>query len=97
MNNNTQKVFNRRSLWFASKLNIDFDKEKFNIEQFRMGLDVELEHGTKNMETNVTNDDPIMTAKIALAHLREFPDYYNRLKMEEEANLLGREKRDGLK
>lgn len=89
MNNNTQKSFSTEEAYaIASKLNIDFDKEKFNIEQFRMGLDVELEHGTKNMETNVTNDDPIMTAKIALAHLREFPDYYNRLKkMEEEANL----------
>lgn len=59
---------------------------KFNIEQFRMGLDVELEHGLVDAHTNVTNDDPILTGKIALAHLNEFPDYYTRLyEMEEEA------------
>lgn len=68
----------------AKQLNIDFSK--FNIEQFRMGLDVELEHGRKCVITNVTNDDPIMTGKITLAHLNEFPDYYTRLtKLEEEA------------
>lgn len=49
-------------------------------------MDVELEHGTIDPATNVTNDDPIMTGKIALAHLNEFPDYYDRLEeMEEEA------------
>ena len=59
---------------------------KFDVEQFRMGMDVELEHGTENSVTNVTNDDPLMTGKIALAHLNEFPDYYTRLlKLEEEA------------
>ena len=58
----------------------------FDVEQYRMGLDVELEHGTIDPHTNVTNDDPIMTGKIALAHLNEFPDYYTRLdKMEKEA------------
>lgn len=57
----------------------------FDIEQFRMGLDVELEHGTINTKTNVTNDDPILTGKIALAHLNEIRDYYTRLeKMEKE-------------
>ncbi|MFA6431749.1 MAG: DUF5661 family protein [Candidatus Margulisiibacteriota bacterium] len=61
--------------------------EKFDVEQFRMGMDVELEHGTIDMNTNVTNDDPTITGKIALAHLNEFPDYYTRLdKMEEEAD-----------
>lgn len=60
--------------------------DKFDVEQFRMGMDVELEHGLVDANTNVTNDDPIMTGKIALAHLNEFPDYYTRLKeMEEEA------------
>lgn len=50
-------------------------------------MDVELEHGTENSLTNVTNDDPLTTGKIALAHLNEFPDYYTRLdKMEEEAD-----------
>ncbi|MFC2045347.1 DUF5661 family protein [Chloroflexota bacterium] len=60
--------------------------DKFDVEQYRMGLDVELEHGLVDPETNVTNDDPIITGKIALAHLNEFPDYYTRLeKMEREA------------
>ena len=59
---------------------------KFDVEQYRMGLDVELEHGLVDSHTNVTNDDPVMTGKIALAHLNEFPDYYTRLeKMEKEA------------
>jgi hypothetical protein len=65
-------------------LGIDFNKEKFDLEQFRAGLDVELEHGTQNYLTNVTNDDPILTGKIALAHLNEIPDYYIRLKKLEE-------------
>jgi len=61
--------------------------DKFNVEQFRMGMDVELEHGTIDKNTNVTNDDPLMTGKIALAHLNEFSDYYNRLKkMEREGD-----------
>ena len=59
---------------------------KFDVEQYRIGLNVELEHGRVNLHTNVSNDDPIMTGKITLAHLNEFPDYYTRLtKMEEEA------------
>ncbi len=59
---------------------------KFDVEQFRMGMDVELEHGKVNANTNVSNDDPLVTGKIALAHLNEFPDYYTRLyKMEQEA------------
>ena len=60
--------------------------DKFDVEQFRAGFGVELEHGTVNQRTNVTDDDPLVTGKIALAHLTEFPDYYTRLaKMEEEA------------
>ena len=59
---------------------------KFDVEQYRMGMDVELEHGTRDAATNVTNDDALTTGKIALAHLNEFPDYYTRLEeMEEEA------------
>lgn len=62
------------------------DWSRFDVEQYRMGLDVELEHGLVDPRTNVTNDDAIMTGKIALAHLNEFPDYYTRLeKMEREA------------
>jgi len=68
----------------GEKLGIKWDK--FDVEQFRMGLDVELEHGTRDPKTNVTNDNALMTGKIALAHLNEFPDYYTRLeKMEKQA------------
>lgn len=68
----------------GEKLGIDWSR--FNVEQFRMGMDVELEHGLVSPDTNVTNDDPIKTGKVALAHLNEFADYYDRLeKMEEEA------------
>ena len=68
----------------GKKLGITWDK--FDLEQFRMGMDVELEHGLRDPATNVTNDDPLTTGKIALAHLTEFPDYYTRLaKMEKEA------------
>ena len=68
----------------GEQLGINWDK--FDHEQFRAGLGVELEHGTVNQTTDVTNDDPLMTGKIALAHLTEFPDYYTRLaKMEAEA------------
>jgi len=59
---------------------------EFDVEQFRIGMDVELEHGKISPATNVTNDDPMLTGKIALAHLNEFSDYYDRLEeMEEEA------------
>jgi len=68
----------------GNALNIDWSK--FDVEQFRIGMDVELEHGLEDPNTNVTNDAPLVTGKIALAHLNEFPDYYTRLKrMEEEA------------
>ncbi|MFA5932740.1 MAG: DUF5661 family protein [Microgenomates group bacterium] len=64
---------------------LKIDWSRWDVEQFRMGLDVELEHGTISPSTNVTNDDPIETGKIALAHLNEIPDYYTRLaEMEEE-------------
>ena len=70
----------------GEKLGLDWTK--FDVEQFRMGMDVELEHGLVSPETNVTNDDPLITGKIALAHLNEFADYYTRLdKMEKEADL----------
>lgn len=66
---------------------LGIDWSKFDVEQFRSGMDVELEHGTRDPHTNVTNDDPVMTGKIALAHLNEFADYYARLdKMEKEAD-----------
>jgi uncharacterized protein DUF5661 len=65
---------------------LGIDWSMFDIEQFRMGLNVELEHGKRDSSTNVTEDDEVVTGKIALAHLNEFPDYYTRLqKMESEA------------
>jgi Protein of unknown function (DUF5661) len=68
----------------GEKLGIKWDK--FDVEQFRKGMDVELEHGTVDLDTNVSDDDALTTGKIALAHLNEFPDYYTRLyEMEEEA------------
>ena len=67
--------------------NLGIDWKKFDVEQFRMGLEVELEHGRHDPATNVTGDDPILTGKIAWAHLKEFPDYYTRLKkLESEAD-----------
>lgn len=70
-------MFNIEDAIYASEvLNIDF--KDFTIEEFLDGLNVELEHGKVNKNTNVTNDDLILTAKIALAHLNEFPNYYNK-------------------
>jgi hypothetical protein len=70
----------------AAKLGIDFNLVDFSPDDFVTGLNVELEHGTRDSETNVTNDDPITTGKIAWAHLKEFGDYYVRLdQMEKEA------------
>jgi hypothetical protein len=68
----------------GDRLGVDW--KVFDVEQFRMGLDVELEHGLRDSATNVTDDDILMTGKIAWAHLKEYPDYYERLEaMEEEA------------
>src|SRR5438552_5209205 len=63
----------------GTEIGIDWESAPFDVEQFRAGIDVELEHGLHDRTTNVTNDDPIVTGKIALAHLRELPDYYTRL------------------
>lgn len=69
---------------------------KFDVDQFRMGMDVELEHGLIDASTNVTDNDPEMTGKIALAHLNEFPDYYDRLeKFEDEAEEYWNKKNQG--
>jgi len=80
----TKKTFTaEEAKKIGEQLGIDWSK--FDVEQFRSGMDVELEHGLTDPHTNVTNDDPLTTGKIALAHLNEFPDYYTRLdKMEEE-------------
>ena len=70
----------------GEKIGIDWETAPFDVEQFRAGMDVELEHGSQDPATNVTGDDPVTTGKIALAHLNEFSDYYVRLqKMEAEA------------
>lgn len=76
----------------GEKLGIKWDK--FDVEQFRHGMDIELEHGKIDSNTNVTNDDPLMTGKISLAHLNEFADYYDRLdKMEAEAEKFWKNKK----
>lgn len=68
----------------GEQIGVDFTK--FDLEEFRKGLAIELEHGSYDPETNVTNSDPLLTGKIAWAHLKEIPDYYTRLeKMESEA------------
>ena len=65
---------------------IGVDWDRLDLEQFRSGMDVEFEHGSHDPQTDVTGDDPILTGKIALAHMKEFPDYYERLeRMEQEA------------
>jgi len=81
---NTYKFNSEEAEEIGEKLGISWDK--FDVEQFTKGLNVELEHGSRDPEVNVTNNDPVLTGKIALAHLKEFPDYYTRLeKMEREA------------
>jgi Protein of unknown function (DUF5661) len=65
---------------------IGVDWNRLDLEQFRRGMDVEFEHGSHDPQTDVTHDDPILTGKIALAHMKEFPDYYERLeRMESDA------------
>ena len=63
------------AVYAANMLGINFNK--FTLAEFLDGINIELEHGFINSLTNVTNDDLIMTAKIALAHLNEYPNYYN--------------------
>jgi hypothetical protein len=58
---------------------LDISGERFGLEDVRDGMNVELEHGTRSPDLDVSGDDPVVTLKIALAHLREFPDYYERL------------------
>jgi hypothetical protein len=70
----------------GERIGIDWNSARFDVAQFRMGLEVELEHGRRDPATNVSDDDEITTGKIAWAHLNEFPDYYTRLsEMEAEA------------
>lgn len=71
----------------AMSIGLDLDSERFSTEEFRRGLEVEMEHGAEDARTNVTDDNLDMTGRIAWAHLNEFPDYYTRLDvMETEAH-----------
>ena len=73
---------------------LGIDWQKVDLQEFRRGLAVELEHGTRDPETNVTDDDLLQTGKIALAHLREYPDYYTRLdRLEAEAEAFWSDRR----
>lgn len=68
-------------------MQLKIDWAQIDLEQFRRGLEIELEHGARDPETNVTNNDPLLTGKIAWAHLKEIRDYYTRLdKLEAEAD-----------
>jgi Protein of unknown function (DUF5661) len=70
----------------GEQIGIDWESAPFDVEQLRIGMEVEFEHGSHDPQTNVTNDDPVLTGKIAWAHLKEFADYYVRLRqMEAEA------------
>jgi uncharacterized protein DUF5661 len=70
----------------GEQIGIDWGSSPFDVDQFRRGMEVELEHGLRDLDTNVTGDDPLTTGKIARAHLNEFADYYTRLEqMEEQA------------
>ncbi len=70
----------------GEQIGIDWESAPFDVEQLRIGMEVEFEHGSHDPQTNVTDDDPVLTGKIAWAHLKEFPDYYVRLRqMEAEA------------
>ncbi len=66
-----------------AEIGLEISDESFDIDALRRGMDVELEHGTRYPELDVTGNDPVLTAKIAIAHLREFPDYYERLEVME--------------
>ena len=79
MSNPTRGFSLEEARKIGEAIGIDWARSPFDAEQFRMGMDVELEHGQRDPVTDVTHDDPTMTAKIALAHLNEFPDYYTRL------------------
>jgi hypothetical protein len=80
----THRTTSEEARWVGDEIGVDWTR--FEIEQFRAGMDVEFEHGSHDPQTDVTHDDPILTGKIAFAHMKEFPDYYERLeRMEREA------------
>jgi hypothetical protein len=75
----TREFTEEQARAIGQRIGIDWAAGDVDLEQFRMGLAIELEHGTQDPTTNVTDDDETITGKIALAHLREIPDYYTRL------------------
>ena len=79
MTEGTRRFTAEQARQIGSKIGIDWASSLFDVEQFRSGLEVELEHGAHDPETDVTRDDPLLTGKIAWAHLKELPDYYTRL------------------
>ena len=84
MGDERQRTTTEEARRVGDEIGVDWDR--FELEQFRTGMDVEYEHGAHDPQTDVTGDDPILTGKIALAHMKEFPDYYERLeRMEKEA------------
>lgn len=74
---------------------IDISQEQFGLDEVRDGMNVELEHGTRFPDLDVSGDDPVITVKIALAHLREFGDYYDRLAVMERDGEAAWEARSG--
>ena len=79
MTSTTARFTSEEARRIGAEIGIDWTTSPFDADQFRMGLEVELEHGANDPETNVTGDDPLLTGKIAWAHLKELPDYYTRL------------------
>ena len=83
MTNGKQFIFDEAKL-IGDALGVDWNM--FPVEQFRLGLGVELEHGARDPQTNVTHDDSLITGRIVWAHLKQIPDYYTRLlKMDKDA------------
>jgi Protein of unknown function (DUF5661) len=74
---NKQQFSKEEARSIGTQLKVDWSQ--IDLEQFRRGLEIELEHGTIDQETNVTGDDSLLTGKIAWAHLKEIKDYYTRL------------------
>ena len=88
MTTTTPRFTTEEARGLGERIGIDWAAAPFTAEEFRMGLEVELEHGARDPETDVTGNDPVLTGKIAWAHLKELADYYTRLKaMEAEAGV----------
>jgi len=81
------KIDRQDVMYFINKVGLKMNEELFTVDDIIKGMNVELEHGKRDRFTNVTNNNIIVTGKIALAHLNEFPDYYKRLeKLEKQAD-----------